>query len=77
MRGRVPTETFLEGKGVQEGWSFLKRELLKAVPREGHGSDHLECHHNCRYRTNPAWAWEGQVLLATMIFYNRVPHLGK
>ncbi len=33
---RVPWETVLKGKGVQEGWTFFKKEILKvqeqAVP---------------------------------------------
>ena len=27
--GRVPWESFLKGKGVQEGWTHLKKEFLK------------------------------------------------
>ena len=28
--GRAPRDSDLKGKGVQEGWSLLKREVLKA-----------------------------------------------
>jgi len=27
---RVPWEAVLKGRGVQEGWSFFKKEILKA-----------------------------------------------
>ena len=27
---RVPWEAVLKGKGVQEGWTFFKKEILKA-----------------------------------------------
>ena len=27
---RVPWEAVLKGKGVQEGWAFFKKEILKA-----------------------------------------------
>ena len=34
--GRIPSESVLKGKGVQEGWMLLKKEVLKvqeqAVP---------------------------------------------
>jgi len=28
--GRLPWDAVLKGKGVQEGWSLLKKEVLKA-----------------------------------------------
>jgi len=30
MAQRVPWERVLKGKGVQEGWTFFKEEVLKA-----------------------------------------------
>ncbi|KAK4810178.1 hypothetical protein QYF61_010951 [Mycteria americana] len=47
---RVPWEAALKGKGVQEGWTFLKEEVLKAqeraVPR---------CQKTTRRGRRPAW----------------------
>ena len=47
---RVPWETVLKGKGVQEGWTFFKEEVLKAqeqaVP---------VCHKTNWWGRRPAW----------------------
>ncbi|GAB0210334.1 hypothetical protein GRJ2_003499200 [Grus japonensis] len=47
---RVPWETVLKGKGVQEGWAFFKKEVLKAqeqaVPM---------CHKMNQRGRHPAW----------------------
>ncbi|KAK4807040.1 hypothetical protein QYF61_018381 [Mycteria americana] len=47
---RVPWETVLKGKGVQEGWAFFKKEVLKAqeqaIPR---------CQKTNRWGRRPAW----------------------
>ena len=47
---RVPWEAVLKGKGVQEGWVLLKKEVSKvqeqAVPM---------CHKSSRRERRPAW----------------------
>ncbi|KAM9590819.1 uncharacterized protein ACIBXB_005874 [Morphnus guianensis] len=47
---RVPWETVLKGKGVQEGWTFFKKEILKAQGQA------IPMHRkmNCQGR-RPAW----------------------
>ncbi len=54
---RVPWETVLRGKGVQEGWTFFKKEVLKvqeqAVPI---------CHKKNGRGRRPAWL-NGELLL--------------
>ena len=48
--GRVPWESVLMGRGVQEHWTLLKKEVLKAqkqaVP---------VCHKMGRWGRRPAW----------------------
>ena len=47
---RVPWEAVLKGKGVQEGWTFFKKEILKAqeqaVPM---------CRNRSQQGRRPAW----------------------
>ncbi|KAM9591475.1 uncharacterized protein ACIBXB_006271 [Morphnus guianensis] len=54
---RVPWETVLKGKGVQEGWTFFKKEILmaqdQAIPM---------CRKSNRRGKRPAWL-NGELLL--------------
>ncbi|KAK4816845.1 hypothetical protein QYF61_023967 [Mycteria americana] len=47
---RVPWEAALKGKGVQEGWTFFKEEVLKAQERAVPG-----CRKMSRQGRRPAW----------------------
>uniref|UniRef100_A0A8B9CU89 Reverse transcriptase domain-containing protein n=1 Tax=Anser brachyrhynchus TaxID=132585 RepID=A0A8B9CU89_9AVES len=48
--GRVPWEVVLKGRGVQEGWALLKKEILMARERSV-----LTCPKTSRHRTRPTW----------------------
>uniref|UniRef100_A0A8B9C3Y3 Reverse transcriptase domain-containing protein n=1 Tax=Anser brachyrhynchus TaxID=132585 RepID=A0A8B9C3Y3_9AVES len=48
--GRVPWEEVLKGKGVQEGWALLKKEILMAQERSV-----PTCPKMSRRGTRPAW----------------------
>ncbi|KAM9590717.1 uncharacterized protein ACIBXB_005842 isoform 1-T1 [Morphnus guianensis] len=67
---RVPWETVLKGKGVQEGWTFFKKEILmaqdQAIPM---------CRKSNRRGKRPAWL-NGELLLGVKK-KRRVYHLWK
>ncbi|KAM9590852.1 uncharacterized protein ACIBXB_005900 [Morphnus guianensis] len=67
---RVPWETVLKGKGVQEGWTFFKKEVLKAqeqaIPM---------CGKTNHWRRRPVWL--NRELLLGLRKKRRVYHLWK
>ncbi|KAK4811295.1 hypothetical protein QYF61_023347 [Mycteria americana] len=68
---RVPWETVLKGKGVQEGWAFFKKEVLKAqdqaVPM---------CRKTNQQGRRPAWL-NGELLLGLRKKKKRAYHFWK
>ena len=67
---RVPWETVLNGKGVREGWTFFKKEVLKAQQQA------VPTCHKMNWRGRPP-AWLNREILMGLRKKRRVHHSWK